>query len=246
MVSFLKQLIVVDSQFSLNALFNFFYVFWMFLIDTLILDDLASVWSELKAPSASPILATLPIMFDFPIELVLANLVILKETELHTAFSELTQVSSLPIENLFTSYHYSIPNVKLYYPEPFVASASLMHSDLWFTHILLYQYWLWFIFCTLITFFLMTFLYTIRWCSLRIRPCRETRGVSRSKCGDLITACVPVSWAASIIINESTDAIDYFDGFGTTEMVHSCPPSFIPAVRFHTHTPSRTLTMMVT
>jgi len=54
---------------------------------------------------------------------------------------------------------------------------------------------------------------------MRVRPRRETRGVSRSKCGDLVTAIVPVSWAASIIINESTDAIDYYDGFGTTELV---------------------------
>jgi hypothetical protein len=27
-------------------------------------------------------------------------------------------------------YHYSIPTVKLAYPEPFIASASFMHSDL--------------------------------------------------------------------------------------------------------------------
>jgi hypothetical protein len=54
---------------------------------------------------------------------------------------------------------------------------------------------------------------------MRIRPRRETRGVSRSKCGDLITATVPVTWATSIIVNESTDAIDYYDGFGTTELV---------------------------
>ena len=54
---------------------------------------------------------------------------------------------------------------------------------------------------------------------MRIKPRRETRGVSRSKCGDLITATVPVSWATSIIVNESTDAIDYYDGFGTTELV---------------------------
>lgn len=54
---------------------------------------------------------------------------------------------------------------------------------------------------------------------MRVRPRRETRGVSRSKCGDLITACVPVSWATSIIVNESTDAMDFYDGFGTTELV---------------------------
>ena len=54
---------------------------------------------------------------------------------------------------------------------------------------------------------------------MRIRPRRETRGVSRSKCGDFITATVPVTWATSIIVNESTDAVDYYDGFGTTELV---------------------------
>jgi heme/copper-type cytochrome/quinol oxidase subunit 2 len=115
--------------------------------------------------------------------------------------------------------HYSIPTVKLAYPEPFIASASLMHSDLWFIHILIYQYWLWFVFIFLIIFFLITFIGVVRWCNIRIRPRRETRGVSRSKCGDLITACVPVSWAASIIVHESTDAIDFFDGFGTSELI---------------------------
>jgi hypothetical protein len=34
------------------------------------------------------------------------------------------------LENVQTIYHYSIPNTKLAYPEPFIASASLMHSDL--------------------------------------------------------------------------------------------------------------------
>lgn len=54
---------------------------------------------------------------------------------------------------------------------------------------------------------------------MRVRPRRETRGVSRSKCGDLITACIPISWAISIIVNESTDAADLNDGFGTAELV---------------------------
>lgn len=34
------------------------------------------------------------------------------------------------LENVKTIYHYSIPNTKLAYPEPFIASASMMHSDL--------------------------------------------------------------------------------------------------------------------
>ena len=34
------------------------------------------------------------------------------------------------IENITTIYHYSVPNTKLSYPEPFIASPSFMHSDL--------------------------------------------------------------------------------------------------------------------
>lgn len=34
------------------------------------------------------------------------------------------------LENVKTVYHYSVPNTKLAYPEPFIASASMMHSDL--------------------------------------------------------------------------------------------------------------------
>lgn len=59
------------------------------------------------------------------------------------------------LENLGTLYHYSIPTSKLAYPEPFIASASFMHSDLWFVHILIYQYWLWFVFVFIIIFFLL-------------------------------------------------------------------------------------------
>jgi hypothetical protein len=34
----------------------------------------------------------------------------------------------------------STPDVKLYYPEPFIASPSFVHEDLWFIHVLHYQY----------------------------------------------------------------------------------------------------------
>jgi hypothetical protein len=34
------------------------------------------------------------------------------------------------LENILTVYNYSIPNTKLHYPEPFIASASFMHSDI--------------------------------------------------------------------------------------------------------------------
>ena len=113
----------------------------------------------------------------------------------------------------------STPDVKLYYPEPFIASPSFAHEDLWFLNILQYQHWLWFFFISLIMFYFITFINVVRWCNQRTRPKRETRGVSRSKCADLITACVPVSWAISIIVSESVDASDYYDGFGTGEMV---------------------------
>lgn len=124
--------------------------------------------------------------------------------------------SSARVRNLM---QFSIPEGKLFYPEPFIASPSYLHSDLAFLHILHYWYWLWFLFIFLICFFFISFLCTVRWCQTRIKPRKETRGVSRSKCGDLITATVPVSWALSIIIQETTDATDLNDGFGTGELV---------------------------
>lgn len=144
-------------------------------------------------------------------------------TELNTIVPEVNdalldgQDTSLLLQTS-SALQFSIPNVKLSYPEPFLASPSYMHTDLFFLHILQYWYWLWFLFIFLICFFFLTFLSTVRWCNMRTRPRRETRGVSRSKCGDLITACVPVTWAISIIVYESADATDLNDGFGTGEM----------------------------
>lgn len=132
--------------------------------------------------------------------------------------SMLTVQSFLYDTCAFDIFNYSVPNIKLYYPEPFIATPSYIHDDFWFIHITIYQYWLWFFFISLIVFFFLSFLIAIRWNTIRFRPGRETRGVSRSKCGDLITATVPVSWASSIIIHESTDAIEFYDGFGSTEM----------------------------
>lgn len=123
------------------------------------------------------------------------------------------------LEHIRSVYIASAPTVKLYYPEPFIASPSFIHNDLGFLHILQYQYWLWFFFIFLIVFYFLSFLVVVRWCANRNQPRRETRGVSRSKCGDLITATVPVTWAISIIVSESTDATDYYDGFGTGELI---------------------------
>ena len=133
-------------------------------------------------------------------------------TDLEILFDEAKDESTL-------EYMRTIPDGKLYYPEPFIASPSFLHEEIWFIHILHYNYWLWFFFISLIMFYFITFIHVVRWCNLRSKPKRETRGVSRSKCADLITACVPVSWALSIIISETVDATDYYDGFGTGEVV---------------------------
>jgi len=146
---------------------------------------------------------------------------VINNSVLNFVFKPISQTNNHVEENLldaFSIFHTSVPNIKLYYPEPFIATPSFIHDDIWFLHIVIYQYWLWFFFIYIIIFFFLVFLITLRWCNIRHRPVRETRGVSRSKCGDLITATVPVSWATSIIIHESTDAIEFNDGFGSTEM----------------------------
>lgn len=50
-------------------------------------------------------------------------------------------------------YTFSVPNMKIFYPEPFIATGNFSHTDLWFIHISIYQYWLWFFFIFLIIFF---------------------------------------------------------------------------------------------
>jgi hypothetical protein len=60
----------------------------------------------------------------------------LKEPNLHTKslVTFINQTEDMAffknLENVQTIYHYSIPNTKLFYPEPFIASASFMHTDL--------------------------------------------------------------------------------------------------------------------
>jgi len=58
-------------------------------------------------------------------------------------------VHSLPIDELSTytnletvksQYHSSVPLRKLQYPEPFIASASFIHTDIGFVHVLQYNY----------------------------------------------------------------------------------------------------------
>jgi heme/copper-type cytochrome/quinol oxidase subunit 2 len=144
----------------------------------------------------------------------------LSSREVFNLASQIDDISKFEaLEHVRSTYIGTSPNVKLYYAEPFLASPSFMHNDIGFLHILQYQFWLWFLFIFLIVFYFISFLTVVRWCSNRTQPRRETRGVSRSKCGDLITATVPVTWAISIIVSESTDATDYYDGFGTGELI---------------------------
>jgi hypothetical protein len=122
--------------------------------------------------------------------------------KLLTTQNNLNLLHSLPADNsdhytnleaIKSQYHSSVPLRKLQYPEPYIASASFIHTDVGFIRVLQYNYWLWFLFIGVIVFFFLTFLCTVRWCSMRVKPCRETRGVSRSKCGDLVTFCVPLT-----------------------------------------------------
>jgi hypothetical protein len=46
----------------------------------------------------------------------------------------------LSSDDFITIEQLSTPDTKLYYPEPFIASPSFVHEDLWFIHILHYQH----------------------------------------------------------------------------------------------------------
>lgn len=69
-------------------------------------------------------------LFNFNVLFLLNNTNFYNESLL--SFITQTQDASFfdNLENLKTTYHYSIPNVRLSYPEPFIASASFIHSDL--------------------------------------------------------------------------------------------------------------------
>ena len=53
---------------------------------------------------------------------------------------EAAKIQNLPTEsaNVTNMLQYSIPEGKLFYPEPFIASPSYLHSDLPFLHIFQY------------------------------------------------------------------------------------------------------------
>jgi hypothetical protein len=51
-----------------------------------------------------------------------------------------TDLSNL--EHVRSMFNTSTPTQKVYYPEPFIASPSFTHDDIFFIHILQYQFWL--------------------------------------------------------------------------------------------------------
>ena len=63
--------------------------------------------------------------------------------------------------NVASLLQFTIPDGKLFYPEPFIASPSYLYSDLTYLHIFQYWYWLWFLFIFLICFFSENFCYVI-------------------------------------------------------------------------------------
>jgi len=58
--------------------------------------------------------------------------------KLSTEVEDITKFESL--EHVRSLYLSTCPTVKLFYPEPFIASPSFIHSDLGFLHILQYQF----------------------------------------------------------------------------------------------------------
>jgi radical SAM superfamily enzyme YgiQ (UPF0313 family) len=66
------------------------------------------------------------------------------------------------LECVRSENYIATPTRKMHYPEPFIASASFIHTDIGFIHAQTQQFWLWVIFIFLIVFFFITFLCTVR------------------------------------------------------------------------------------
>jgi len=57
----------------------------------------------------------------------------------HGDFIEVFEVISVNVDNSMYA-HLHMPEFKLYYPEPYIASPSFVHEEVWFIHILHYQH----------------------------------------------------------------------------------------------------------
>jgi hypothetical protein len=67
----------------------------------------------------------------------------LSEQEIFHYLSTLDDATEFKnLEHVRTMFHVTTPNEVLHYPEPFIASASFIHEELHFLHIIHYQFWL--------------------------------------------------------------------------------------------------------
>jgi hypothetical protein len=121
------------NSFSENTLFNFFsldfFLIFASLTDVLKFDNFF-IFSNFLLNSGNN--------FFFPLN-VFSNSTFLnffEDYDLYTK-SVVTYIDKIDemaifqnLENISSTYHYSVPNVKLAYPEPFIASPSFIHSDL--------------------------------------------------------------------------------------------------------------------
>ena len=65
---------------------------------------------------------------------------VLEDLTLNIGLSSSSSASST-MGYIRSMLQHTIPDTRLFYPEPFLASPSYMHSDMHFLHILQYWYW---------------------------------------------------------------------------------------------------------
>lgn len=96
-------------------------------------------------------------------------------------------------------------------PLGFASSPSLpgtINSPWWtdFAHLI---YWFYFI-ATFATVAFLWYLYDFRVRRVETaQPIRETRGFSRAQTGDLVTAVLPLTWSATMVMHASTHSINF-------------------------------------
>ena len=96
-------------------------------------------------------------------------------------------------------------------PLGFASSPSLpgtINSPWWtdFAHLI---YWFYFV-ATFTTVAFLWYLYDFRVRRVETaHPMRETRGFSRAQTGDLVTAVLPLTWSATMVMHASTHSINF-------------------------------------
>ena len=84
-------------------------------------------------------------------------------------------------------------------------------------------------------FHFTAFIAVVCWYNLRVNPRAETRGVSRSKRTDLITALEPASWAVSITSSEALNGLgtDELEGDSLVLPRHGSEFTYLDLLQFH-------------